>query len=107
MSLDVSIVTTTKEETFSANITHSLNQMATAAGIYWHLWRPDEINVVFAGELIGPLKRGILKMKANPEKFKSFDAANGWGTYENFLPWCEAYLSACKNNPKGRVFTSK
>lgn len=26
---------------FSANITHNLNAMAEAAGIYKHLWRPE------------------------------------------------------------------
>lgn len=105
MSLDVSLTVppTKPEEVFSANITHNLADMAMAAGIYMHLWRPDEIGITKAWKLIEPLKAGLEKMKADPERFKKFNPPNGWGTYDNFLPWVERYLAACIATPHANV----
>jgi hypothetical protein len=47
------------DEVYTANITHNLNRMAKEAGIYKHLWRPDEIGITLAGELIEPLQSGL------------------------------------------------
>src|SRR3990172_2778745 len=63
MSLDVTLRT----ELYSANITHNLGKMAKEAGIYEHLWRPDELGIWNAGELILPLADGLAKLKADPE----------------------------------------
>ena len=103
MSLDVTLTATRKVSVFDANITHNLSKMAEEAGIYKHLWRPDEIEIKTAAELIEPLKAGLQKMKDNPEHFKSFDAENGWGTYDDFVPWIEKYLAACEENPDAEV----
>ena len=43
MSLDVYLTDAEGREVFSANITHNLGAMAKEAGIYMHLWRPDEL----------------------------------------------------------------
>ena len=91
---------------YEANITHNLGVMANAAGIYQELWHPDEIGITTAGELIAPLTIGLNKMKADPERYKKFDATNGWGLYEDFVPWIEKYLRACRANPTARVRTS-
>ena len=85
-------------EVYSANITHNLGQMAAAAGIYEYLWRPDEIGITKAAQLIEPLRQGLLNLKSNPVYFKKFDAPNGWGTYKQFVPWVEEYLRACEEN---------
>src|SRR5688572_29936062 len=44
---------------YSANITHNLNAMAENAGIYMHLWRPDQIGIMTASQLIAPLTAGL------------------------------------------------
>ena len=36
-----------------------------------------------------------MELKSRPEYFKQFNAANGWGTYEHFVPFVEGYLDAC------------
>ena len=36
------------EGAYSANITHNLGKMAEEAGIYKHLWRPEEIGITKA-----------------------------------------------------------
>ena len=92
---------------FDANITHNLITMADKAGIYKHLWRPEEINIKHAGELIEPLEKGLALMKSDPERFIKFNSPNGWGTYKDFVPWIEKYLDACKENPKALIRISR
>jgi hypothetical protein len=92
-----------REALFEANITHNLNTMAEAAGIYKHLWRPDEIGVTTASQLIEPLRAGVAMMRADPERFEKLNAPNGWGTYDDFLPWVESYLAACEEYPDATV----
>ena len=97
------------EELYSANITHNLSGMAGAAGIYKHLWRPDELEppITRAAELIEPLKAGVVWLKTNPEEAKKHNAANGWGLYEHFVPFVEKYLEACIQNPEALVNVSR
>ena len=88
---------------FSANITHNLEDMAEAAGIYEILWHPASAKIFKAGEMIKPLSIGLEKMKADPKHYKTFDSKNGWGTYQDFIPWLEKYLDACKQYPDENV----
>jgi len=105
MSLDVTLER--RVEVYEANITHNLAAMAEGAGIYRHLWRPDEIGVETAGELIEPLRQGLLELESNPERFRAFDAENGWGTYDDFVPWVRRYLEACQLNPDAEIRISR
>lgn len=107
MSLDVILTRLAPCEVYSANITHNLGKMADAAGIYKHLWRPEEIGVTQARQLIDPLKAGLALLKSDPERFRAFDAPNGWGKYENFVPFVEKYLAACEANPDAAVTVSR
>jgi hypothetical protein len=107
MSLDVSLMKTVPCEIYTANITHNLNEMADAAGIYKHLWRPDEIGITKAWQLIEQLRDGLDRLKSNPEHYKQFDSPNGWGTYESFVPFVEKYLQACIENPESDVVVSR
>lgn len=107
MSLDVYLEVTKPTEVYWANITHNLNVMADAAGIYGALWRPDEHGLMKAGQLVPILEKGLADLKARPEYFKTFDAPNGWGTYIHFVPWVEKYLEACKENPDADVRVSR
>lgn len=107
MSLDVYLTATRPTEVYWANITHNLIRMAEEAGIYKHLWRPDEIGVTKASQLIGPLKEGLARLRADPERLKEFDAENGWGTYEDFVTFVANYLWACEINPDADVQVSR
>jgi len=107
MSLDVSLEEEQIVEVFSQNITHNLNKMAEALGIYKAVWRPEEINFTKAKQLIEPLENAIKLMREDPEKYKKFDAENGWGTYRDFLPWLKKYLAACKESPNARIEVSR
>jgi hypothetical protein len=106
MSLDVSL-RNNGGIVHDANITHNLGEMAEAAGIYKHLWRPEEIGVTKAGELIQPLRDGLAQMVERPTHFKSFNASNGWGKYEHFIPFIAAYLEACIAYPDATIEVSR
>ena len=98
---------TERDEIYSANMTHNLNQMAHAASIYEEVWRPDEIGITTAAQLIAPLTAGIALLEADPDRFRQFDAPNGWGTYDSFVQWLKAYLRACEANPDATVEVSR
>lgn len=96
-----------RKEFYSSNITHNLVRIAIEAGIYNALWRPEEIGITKAAQLIPILEAGLECLWADPARFKVFDAANGWGTYEQFTPWLSGYLSACKEWPHADVNASR
>jgi len=95
MSLDVTLTKVMPTEVYSANITHNLGKMAKEAGIYMYLWRPEELGITKASELVEPLTAGLALLKSDPERFEQFNSPNGWGMYEHFVPFVENYLAAC------------
>ena len=112
MSLDVSLYLPVDSggpephsfELFSANYTHNCTTMAAEAGIYKHVWRPEELDEVqTAGDLIEPLRAGIKRMEDEPQRFIALNPPNGWGSYATFLPWLRKYLEACVEHPKALI----
>jgi hypothetical protein len=69
-------------EVFEYNITHNLTPMADAAGVYEALWRPDERGWTTAKEITPILESGLLKLKADPRRYKKLNPDNGWGSYD-------------------------
>ncbi|MDA3832511.1 MAG: hypothetical protein PF495_03865 [Spirochaetales bacterium] len=106
MSIDVSLTETLPTEIYWANITHNLGDMAEEAGIYKHLWHPSELGITKARELIDPLTKGLDLMKSDPQRFEKHNAKNGWGMYENFVPFVENYRDACVKNPDSQISVS-
>jgi len=94
---------TERECVYHANITHNLGPMAIEAGIYMAVWRPEECEVTHARQLIEPLRDAIRLMAAEPGRFIKHNSENGWGLYENFLPWLQKYLAACLDYPDAAV----
>ena len=113
-----------RESLYHANITHNLGKMAAEAGLYKALWRPyqlkegydiaedddydaeyafEEANPVRAHEIIEIIEKGLADMKARPKHYEKFNSSNGWGMYENFVPWIERYLEALKEYPESFV----
>jgi len=88
---------------YSSNITHNLNTMAEAAGIYKELWRPEEIEITHAKMLIEPLAAGLKKLRDDPGKFKPFNPKNGWGSYEGLVAFVSEYLEMCREHPDAQV----
>jgi len=96
-----------EEDAYSDNITHNLGTMAEAAGIYKHLWRPEDIGITTARQLIEPLRAGLELLRSDPERFKKLNPANGWGDYEGLVEFVERYLLACETFPEADVHASR
>lgn len=131
MSLDVYLkdptATYDTESLYNANITHNLGKIASEVGIYKALWRPYQLkenydvpegehdkeyefednNPVFARDIIPDIEKGLKDLKERPEHYKQFDSPNGWGTYENFVPFVEEYLYFLKEYPDAKVICSR
>ena len=103
MSLDVGLVAIRQTSVYDLNITHNLTKMANEAGIYKHLWRPEELGIIHAIDLIAPLNEGLSRLKAEPELFKKFNPENGWGDYETLVEFVEDYIVACVKNPDATI----
>lgn len=97
----------TRGELHWQNITHNLGSMAEEAGFYQALWRGEEIGVDTPEKLLHFLDTGIRLMKSDPDRFKKFDADNGWGTYDQFLPWLEELIVACREYPDAIISRSR
>jgi len=104
---DVSYSQTVSDVAYTANITHNLNSMAEAAGIYKELWRPDELGLTKAKELIAPLEAGFIKLVTKPENFTKYNPENGWGTYDGLVEFVKNYLVACQTYPESRIEVSR
>lgn len=106
MSLDFSLYAVRETEVFDGNITHNLTKMADACGLYDVLWRPEKSGFKTAGEIIATLETGLNELQANPDKFRQFNAPNGWGVYEDFVQFVRSVLEACRENPDARIEVS-
>lgn len=94
-------------EAFHANITHNLNTMADAAGLYRCLWRPEELGISRASQLIAPLREGLDRLRSAPDLFKVHNPENGWGDYDGLVAFVADYLAACERYPDADVTASR
>lgn len=106
MSLDVHLKDESGAEIYWRNTTHNLGRMAKEAGIYECLWCPEEHGITHARQIIEPPAAGLALMATQKARFEAFNAPNGWGLWENFVPWCGDYLQACRDNPDALVEVS-
>ena len=89
------------------NLTHNLTSMAVESGVYTCVWRPEELDITKASEMIVFLKYGIDKLKSDPQKFMKYNPSNGFGSYENLLDTLVNYLLACEQNPTATISVSR
>lgn len=106
MSLDI-YLEVEGQTVYEANITHNVNRIAEAAGCYRELWRPDEVGIDAASQLIEPLKAGLMSLVSDPVRFEALNPENGWGTYDGLVQFVTAYLKACIKNPGATVRVSR
>ncbi len=85
------------------NVTHNLNEMAKAVGLYEILWHPGEVGITSASQMILPLEKGVKELEANPDKYKAYNPPNGWGNYEGFVSFCKSVLQNCREYPDAVV----
>jgi hypothetical protein len=85
---------------YDFNITHNLNKMANACGLYECLWYPNENGYTYAGDIVYLLELGLNKLKNNREYYSKFNPLNNWGSYDSFLEFLQEVYDACKSNKK-------
>lgn len=107
MSLAVSLIEVLPTEVYEANLTHNLGEMAEQASLYQALWRPEELNLKTAQQLIPYLEEGLAKLNSDPKKYKEYNPPNGWGDYNTLLKFVENYLIACQENPTSKIEVSR
>ena len=113
MSLDVTLVSKKcqecgrSDEVYWGNITHNLAGMADAANIYKPLWRPEEIDITTAHELIPILESGLYKLKHDRSELIKLNPENGWGSYDGLVEFVMKYLNACREYPQATIKTCR
>lgn len=89
------------------NITHNLNSMATEAGLYYPMWRPETLGFTHAHQLVESLTNGLALLQEDPERFAPFAPENAWGTYAGLVEFTRQYLEACIRYPNAEVYVSR
>ena len=80
--------------------------MAKEVGLYEVLWRPEEIGITTASQMVVPLGKAIDELVSNPDKYKAFNPPNGYGSYEDFVSFCQAVLHNCREYPDAVIEAS-
>lgn len=88
----------------SFNITHNISGMWTEAGIKHVLYGYEPHTV---GEVIDDLKAGLALMESDPERFKKFDAPNGWGTYPDAVDFLREVIEGFEPYPDAQILVSR
>lgn len=104
MSLDICLKVVKEVKVFDANFTHNVTSMWRKAGVYDALYNSEGMT---AFEVLPYLRGGLDDMRAKPDEYAALDAPNGWGTYNNALPWLERLVAAFEEMPNGIIGVSK
>ena len=107
MSLDVYLKKVIPTTVYEDNITHNLTPMAKKAGIYEVLWRPEEIGITHAHQMIPFLETGLAELRAHRELYEQYNPENGWGNYVGLVCFVNQLLQACKEDPDAQVEVSR
>ena len=93
----------TEESRWSANITHNLGEMADHVPVgdttlYKACWRPEEIGIKTAGELLPLIVEGLHYMIDHRKELEQYNSPNGWGSYNGFMKFLLNYKEALEDN---------
>lgn len=94
---------TDENHLYTRYVTHNLGKMARELGIYEYIWRPDEVDVVRAKQLIKPLGVAIDNIRDRKAHYRTFNPPNGFGTIDGFIDFMIDYLKACRTYPNAFV----
>jgi len=92
---------------YERNVTNNYVQIASEVGLFYPIWRPVEVGIKKANQLIPLLEEGLTLLFTPPlDKFRELEPSMGWGTYEHFTEFIQEYLAACKEYPNTEVCAS-
>ncbi len=101
------VYTEDDDKVYHANITHNLGTYADAFGLYMPLWRPEDLGIIQAKQLIVPLAVGLEKLLDHTLQcaHAALLPENGWGTHAGLEHFVTEYLAACLHFPEAEVST--
>jgi len=91
-------------EVWCANITHNCSGMWSAAGCYEALYESEGKR---AFEIVEVVRSALRWMAAHPSECRAREAKNGWGTFEQALPWLRRLLRALEEYPDAVIRVSR
>lgn len=114
MSLDLDLIVIEPHSVFDINITHNLNNMAKALGVYEILWRPEElaekagVDKIYVKNFIKPINEAIEELTSNIDYYQEkYGPENGWGSAEVLLEDLRKIRQAIEDNPNGYFEASR
>ena len=87
-----------KGEVFEFSPTYNLRPMFHAAGFCLR-----DFNGMTGAEVAPVLTVAVASMEADPAKFRALDAPNGWGTYDDIMPYLRRFRDAVSAHPAASV----
>ena len=93
-----------KQTFLDKNITHNLTGLWSFVGVYDALYMSDG---QLAGEHAATLAVGVDFLLENEAACRTHDAPNGWGKYDDALPWLREVAEAFRKYPKATIRISK
>ena len=103
MSLDISLHEISRHSVYESNITHNLTTMAEALGVYQAIWRPEEVGIKYAKDLIPLLEQKLMELVLGKKEYEQYNPSNGWGSYESFVKFLQNLLTACNEHPEAEI----
>ena len=80
-----------------ANITWNVRKIIElSTGLPWL----NEANNGFCKDIIPCIEIGLEELKAHPQKYKKYEASNGWGTVEGTIRFFEDIILSWRNFKK-------
>lgn len=77
-----------------ANITWNVRDIITlSTGLPWR----NEENNGYCKDVMPHIEKGLHELRTHPERYKSYEAKNGWGTVENTIEFFEWVLRDWRN----------
>jgi hypothetical protein len=74
-----------------------------AATLYQVLWRPEELDLKVAFQIVPWLEKGLAYLESHVRELRKFDPENGWGSYEHLCEFTRRYLTACREHPEATI----
>jgi hypothetical protein len=77
VSVDIYVTATKRTLVANVGITYNLGPMLRAAGMDW-----EDFKRLEPADLTRRIAATIAELESRPERYRTFNPANGWGSYE-------------------------
>lgn len=67
----------------------------------------SKLSAALRRELIEPLRAGLARLRADPDRFRKHNPENGWGSYDGLCQFVAEYLVECEKHPDATVEVSQ